>query len=195
MPGACVFYQWIKRRRSKEDNVFCCRWNWLNLIFTPPALHCNAKRRGYGGKGGSHCGCASWWSNVKTVKEQTFHKRSTNVPTSNRNETKTSENLPHRMRSFLFGPGMQILDQIETICSQQDKFLGKEELKPLPSTAKITWFFFFLFPASPWTVTLHSDYAVIYNYRCKMNAILPPPLLSIAIFRWNNGAHLWKKDT
>jgi hypothetical protein len=27
-------------------------------------------------------------SNVKTVKEQTFHKRSTNVPMSNRNETK-----------------------------------------------------------------------------------------------------------
>jgi hypothetical protein len=26
------------------------------------------------------------------------------------------------MRSFLFGPGEQILDQIETICSQQDKF-------------------------------------------------------------------------
>jgi hypothetical protein len=30
-------------------------------------------------------------SNVKTVKEQTFHKRSTNVPMSNRNETKTIE--------------------------------------------------------------------------------------------------------
>jgi hypothetical protein len=33
-------------------------------------------------------------SNVQTVNEQTFHKRSTNVPTSNRNETKTSEFVP-----------------------------------------------------------------------------------------------------
>ncbi len=32
--------------------------------------------------------------NVKTVKEQTFHKRSTNVPTSSKNETKTSEFVP-----------------------------------------------------------------------------------------------------
>jgi hypothetical protein len=31
-------------------------------------------------------------------------------------------NLPHLKRSFLLGPGEQILDQIETICSQQDKF-------------------------------------------------------------------------
>jgi hypothetical protein len=31
-------------------------------------------------------------------------------------------NLPHRKSAFLFGPGEQILDQIETICSQQDKF-------------------------------------------------------------------------
>ncbi len=31
-------------------------------------------------------------------------------------------NLPHRKRSCLFGPGEQILGQIETICSQQDKF-------------------------------------------------------------------------
>ncbi len=47
---------------------------------------------------------------------QTFHKRSPNVPTSCRNDTKTSEFVPHRKRSE------QILDQIETICSQQDKF-------------------------------------------------------------------------
>jgi hypothetical protein len=33
-------------------------------------------------------------SNVNTVKEHTFHKRSTNVPTANRNETKTSEFVP-----------------------------------------------------------------------------------------------------
>ncbi len=31
-------------------------------------------------------------------------------------------NLIHRKSTFLFGPGEQILDQIETICSQQDKF-------------------------------------------------------------------------
>ncbi len=31
---------------------------------------------------------------VKTVKEQTFHKRSTSVPISNRNETKTFEFVP-----------------------------------------------------------------------------------------------------
>jgi hypothetical protein len=30
--------------------------------------------------------------------------------------------LPHRKSTFLFGPEEQILDQIETICSQQDKF-------------------------------------------------------------------------
>jgi hypothetical protein len=30
-------------------------------------------------------------------------------------------NLPHRKRSFLFGPGEQILDHIETIRYQQDK--------------------------------------------------------------------------
>jgi hypothetical protein len=45
-------------------------------------------------------------------KEQTFHKRSTNVPISNRNETKTFEFVRK------FGPGEQILDQIETICFQ-----------------------------------------------------------------------------
>jgi hypothetical protein len=33
-------------------------------------------------------------SNVKTVKEQTFYKRFTNVPTTNRYETKTSEVIP-----------------------------------------------------------------------------------------------------
>jgi hypothetical protein len=49
---------------------------------------------------------------VKTVKEKTFHKRSTNVPISKRNETKTFEFVPK------FGPGEQILDQIETICFQ-----------------------------------------------------------------------------
>jgi hypothetical protein len=31
-------------------------------------------------------------------------------------------NMPHRKRSCLFGPGEQILNQIQTICSQQDKF-------------------------------------------------------------------------
>jgi hypothetical protein len=55
-------------------------------------------------------------SNVKTVKKQTFHKRSTNVPTSNRNETKTSEFVSESAPSK-----EHILDQIETICSQQDK--------------------------------------------------------------------------
>jgi len=64
-------------------------------------------------------------SNVKTVKEQTFHKRSTNVPMSNRNETKkplsSFPNLSYRRWSFLFCPGEQILDKIETICFQQEK--------------------------------------------------------------------------
>jgi hypothetical protein len=59
-------------------------------------------------------------------KGRTFHKRSTNVPTFNRNETKMTEfsfpNLPHRKRSCLFCPGEQILDQIETICFQQGEF-------------------------------------------------------------------------
>jgi hypothetical protein len=48
------------------------------------------------------------YSNVKTVKEQTFHKHSTNVPTSNRNETKTSDLVPESAPSkehILFGPG------------------------------------------------------------------------------------------
>ncbi len=64
----------------------------------------------------------------RTQSKQKRNKRSTrsaNFPTSSRNETKTSEfvpNLPHQKRSFLFGPGEQILDQIETIYSQQDKF-------------------------------------------------------------------------
>jgi hypothetical protein len=31
-------------------------------------------------------------------------------------------NLPHRKRSCLFIPGEDILDQIETICFQQDNF-------------------------------------------------------------------------
>ncbi len=33
-----------------------------------------------------------------------------------------SKNLPHQKSTFLFGPGEQILDKVETICSQQDKF-------------------------------------------------------------------------
>ncbi len=51
-------------------------------------------------------------SNVKTVKEQKFHYRSTNVPVSNRNEIKTFEFVPK------IGLGEQILDQIETVCFQ-----------------------------------------------------------------------------
>ncbi len=42
-------------------------------------------------------------------------------------------NLPRRKSTFLFGPGEQILDQIETICSQQDKFRN---------TIKLFWFRF-----------------------------------------------------
>jgi hypothetical protein len=51
--------------------------------------------------------------NVKTVKEQTFHKCSTHVLTSNRNKTTTSEFVPesaHLKSTFLFGPGEQILN-------------------------------------------------------------------------------------
>jgi hypothetical protein len=68
---------------------------------------------------------ASKCQNSKGAKvPQTFHKRSTNVLTSNRNDTRTSEFLPESAPSstFLFGPGEQIMDQIEKICSQQDKF-------------------------------------------------------------------------
>ncbi len=36
----------------------------------------------------------------------------------------TFPNLLYRKRSFLFGPGEQILDQIETINSQQNKFVN-----------------------------------------------------------------------
>ncbi len=52
--------------------------------------------------------------NVKTVKKQTFHKCTTNVPISSRNVTRTFEFVPEFV-SFLFGPGEQILDQIETM--------------------------------------------------------------------------------
>ncbi len=38
-------------------------------------------------------------SNVKTVKEQTFHKRTRNVPRSKRNETKTFEFVPEFVSS------------------------------------------------------------------------------------------------
>jgi hypothetical protein len=38
-------------------------------------------------------------SNVKTVKEQTFHKRSTNVPIHNRNEAKTLDFVPELVLS------------------------------------------------------------------------------------------------
>jgi hypothetical protein len=63
--------------------------------------------------------------NVKTAKEQMFHKHFANVPTSNRNETKMSEFVPQSFPAkeiISICPGEQILDQIETICSQQDKF-------------------------------------------------------------------------
>jgi hypothetical protein len=64
--------------------------------------------------------------NVKTVKEQTFHKRPTNVPISNRNEAKTFEFVPEFVLSneiIIFDPGEQIcMDLIETICFQEDKF-------------------------------------------------------------------------
>ncbi len=59
--------------------------------------------------------------NIKTVKKQTFHKRLTKVPISNRNKTKTFEFVPefvYQKRSFLFGQGEQILDQIEAISFQ-----------------------------------------------------------------------------
>ena len=68
-------------------------------------------------------------SNVKTVKEQTFHKcftmfhkRSDHLTGMKPKCLSLFLNLPHRKRSFLFGPGEHILDQIETICYQQDKF-------------------------------------------------------------------------
>ncbi len=54
-----------------------------------------------------------------------FHKRSTNIQISNQNGTKTIPILAYQKRSFLFGPVEQILDQIETICFQEDKF-GKD---------------------------------------------------------------------
>ena len=56
-------------------------------------------------------------------------KRSTNVPQTFRHLTGMKPkrpslfpNLPHRKSTFLFCQGQQILDQFETICSQQDKF-------------------------------------------------------------------------
>ena len=68
-------------------------------------------------------------SNVKTVKEQTFHKcftmfhkRSDHLTGMKPKCLSLFLNLPHRKRSFLFGPGEHILDQIESICYQQDKF-------------------------------------------------------------------------
>ncbi len=56
-----------------------------------------------------------------------FHKRYTNVTISNRNEIKTFELVPEfvllkEIISTVFGPGEQILDQIETICFQLDEF-------------------------------------------------------------------------
>jgi hypothetical protein len=64
--------------------------------------------------------------NVKTVKEQTFHKRSINVPIStigmNKKLLSSFPNLYYRKRSFLLGLEEQILDQIETICFQLEKF-------------------------------------------------------------------------
>ncbi len=41
------------------------------------------------------------------------------------------ESAPSK-KSFLFGPGEQILDQIATICSQQDKFKDDTKLFLLP---------------------------------------------------------------
>ncbi len=54
-----------------------------------------------------------------------FHKRSTNVPKYDRNETKRLSpfpNLSYRRRSFLFSPVKQILDKVKTICFQSEKF-------------------------------------------------------------------------
>jgi hypothetical protein len=59
--------------------------------------------------------------NVKIVKEQTFHKRS-DLTGMKPKRLSLFPNVPHRKSIFIFGPGEQILDQIETIFSQQDKF-------------------------------------------------------------------------
>jgi hypothetical protein len=75
------------------------------------------------------------------VKEQTFHKRSTNVPQTFRcliekkqkKPLSSFPNLSYRRWSFLFCPGEQILDKIETICFQQEKSGNK---------AKKFWFRF-----------------------------------------------------
>jgi hypothetical protein len=61
-------------------------------------------------------------SNVKTVKEQTFHKRSTKFRHLTGNETKMSEFVPKSAPTFLFNSGEQILVLIKTIYSLQDKF-------------------------------------------------------------------------
>jgi hypothetical protein len=63
-------------------------------------------------------------SNVLTVKEHTFYKRSTNIPTANRNENKMSEFVSESALSKeIISIWSRRADcQIETICSQQDKF-------------------------------------------------------------------------
>ncbi len=70
-------------------------------------------------------------SNVITVKEQTFHKRSTNIPTSNRNETKMSEslfpNLPHRKSTFLF-----IVQETRFWTKSKQSVLNKTNSKTIP---------------------------------------------------------------
>ena len=62
-------------------------------------------------------------------QERTFHKHSTNIAQTFLHLTGMKPkrlslipNLPHLKSTFLFGSGEQILDQIEIICYQQDKF-------------------------------------------------------------------------
>ncbi len=85
----------INNRFKMESGRLISNWKWHKVLITMPKAMVKS-------------------SNVKTVKEQTFHKHSTNVPKSNRNEPKSLfPNLPHRKRLFLFGPGEQILDKFK----------------------------------------------------------------------------------
>ena len=96
---------------------------WLGVVSNSAAPSNRTKRQFEA----SHCDptrCqipVSTSSDIKTVKEQTF--QTFRYVIGKKQKTIDSfPNLSYRRRSFLFGPGEQILDKIETICFQEEKF-------------------------------------------------------------------------
>jgi hypothetical protein len=83
-------------------------------VYFKPKILCSSQRQ---------CSRKYCQHSKGTNVPQTFHKRSDiHIIGMKPKRSSSFPNLSYRKRSFLFNPGEQTLDQIETICFQYGKF-------------------------------------------------------------------------